>query len=164
MLKVLAAMMMVLWASPGLACSADGGGAALAELAAATNALRARQGGRPLALDPALMRTAQRHACDIARRQVVTHQDAQGRRPMKRLSRDGFRACFAAENVAMGLPGPGATVAAWQASPHHAQNHHDRRASVMGFGVARDPGGRIWWVGLYATSCEMMAAGGVPRG
>ncbi|MCQ0968862.1 CAP domain-containing protein (plasmid) [Paracoccus sp. TK19116] len=164
MLRMLAVVTVTLWAGPVLSCSVEGGQTTLSELAAATNVVRARQGGKPLGLDPALMRTAQRHACDIARRQVITHQDAQGRRPMKRLRQDGFRACFSAENVAMGLPGAGATVGAWQASPGHARNHHDHRASVMGFGVARDPAGRLWWVGLYASSCEMMAQRSVPSG
>ena len=126
-------------------------------LAAETNALRAARGHDALRLDGRLSQAAQRHACDIARRAVVTHRDAAGRRPLARVKRAGFRACFTAENVAMGSPDPGRTVQAWQASTGHARNQHDPRARSMGFGVARDADGRLWWVALYASACEKVS-------
>ena len=125
----------------------------IGSLAEATNSLRQSRGRDALRLDRRLSRAAQAHACDIARRAVVTHQDAAGRRPMARVKRAGFRACFAAENVAMGSPDPGLTVQAWQSSKGHATNHQDPRARAMGFGVARDNNGRLWWVGVYASPC-----------
>lgn len=135
------------------ACELVGNDTLRREMAQATNAMRARSGRPPLHIDPVLTRTAQKHACDIAARQTITHSDARGRLPMKRLKSMGYRACFTAENLAMGMPAANATIVAWQNSPKHAQNHQDVRARAMGFGVARGPKGRLWWVGLYATSC-----------
>lgn len=123
-------------------------------LAQATNALRMSRGHDALRLDGRLSRAAQRHACDIARRATVTHLDAAGRRPLARVKRSGFRACFTAENVAMGSPDPHQTVQAWQSSRGHARNQHDPRARSIGFGVARDGDGRLWWVGVYASACD----------
>lgn len=155
----------VFWATASAAseCRPADGGRQVGELGRATNAVRAQHGQGPLRIDPALMRAAQKHACDIARRQTISHHDSAGRRPMQRLKMAGFRACFSAENVAMGTPGARATVAAWQDSPGHARNHQDRRARSMGFGVARGANGRLWWVGVYASPCPRLASDGRPR-
>ena len=158
----LALLMLILSPPPAVACQPADGGRIAADLGRATNALRAGAGLPPLTMHERLARAAQAHACDLAARQQISHQDRQGRLPMKRLRIAGFAACFSAENLAMGLPDAAVTVRSWQASPRHARNQQDARARVMGFGVARGPKGRLWWVGVYAAPCPRVASSGRP--
>lgn len=123
-----------------------------------TNDSRSARGQSRLRLDPQLNQVAQRHACDLARRQAVSHKDRQGRKPLARVKGAGFAACFSAENVAQGTPSAGVTVGAWQKSPGHARNQQDPRARSMGFGVARGADGLLYWVGLYAARCDARTA------
>ncbi|MDO5620781.1 MAG: CAP domain-containing protein [Paracoccus sp. (in: a-proteobacteria)] len=119
-----------------------------------TNQMREQAGLPRLTLDQGLNAAAQRHACDLARRNVVSHTDSRGRTPMKRLRAGGYRACFSAENVAWGTDQPLTTVAAWRESPDHRVNQESPLATRMGFGVAHGPGGYLYWVGLYAAPCR----------
>lgn len=123
-----------------------------------TNQMRANQGQARLQIDPRLSLAAQRHACDLARRQTVSHRDGMGRRPMSRIKNAGFRACFSAENVAQATATPGATLRAWQSSAGHASNQQDPRAQAMGFGVAKGADGHLYWVGVYAADCQSQMA------
>lgn len=122
-------------------------------LARTTNKLRSLAGRTALPIDQRLTATAQTYACDLARRQELSHIDRRGRTPMKRVRGAGYRACFSAENLAAGITSPEAAVAAWQGSPAHSQNQLDERAAAMGFGVARDPEGRLYWTAVYARPC-----------
>lgn len=148
--------------SPALAAEGSCNSGAVADLVSAlgkqTNQLRANQGKAHLQIDPRLSHAAQRHACDLARRQTVSHRDGMGRRPMARIKSAGFRACFSAENVAQATASPGATVRAWQSSAGHAQNQQDPRAQAMGFGVAKGADGHLYWVGVYASDCQSQMA------
>lgn len=155
---VLMAMIIVLFASRAFAtgtdCETGAATALVATLAQQTNHARARKGAAPLQLDARLNRAAQRHACDLARRQVASHRGMTGSRPMARIRKAGFRACFSAENVAQGTTTVQHTIGAWSASPGHARNQQDPRAKAMGFGAAKGRDGRLYWVGLYATNCH----------
>lgn len=122
-------------------------------LAERTNVLRAQAGLAQLPIDMRLMKSAQKYACDLASRREVSHIDRQGRTPLKRVRRDGFTACFSAENLAAGIMTPQAAVAAWDNSAAHSRNQLDRRAAAMGFGVAQDINGRLYWTALYARPC-----------
>lgn len=124
------------------------------DLARATNQVRRHAGQTDMSLDRGLSRAAQRHACDLARRHVVSHTDRAGRSAMKRLRRAGMRVCFSAENIAKGIETPDETVAAWQNSEGHRHNQQSERASRMGFGVARSTEGALYWVGVYAAPCR----------
>lgn len=123
-------------------------------LAQATNALRSRHGAEALPLDTRLNRVAQAHACDIARKGKISHTGSNGSMPINRVKRIGYRACFVAENLAMGTMNAGKTVTAWQDLPGHARNQNDKRAKAMGFGFAHDTAGRPFWVGVYAAPCR----------
>lgn len=156
-------VLMALYSGPALAtetgCDMRDISQMINQLGQQTNQLRAARQQHQLRPDERLNRAAQRHACDLARRQVVSHRDAQGLRPRARIERAGFSACFSAENVALGTVSAANTVGSWQKSPGHARNQQDRRARSMGFGVARGADGRLYWVGLYADDCRQRAAG-----
>ncbi|MFI0395408.1 CAP domain-containing protein [Paracoccus sp. p1-h21] len=124
-----------------------------AALGRATNLMRHGIGLHRLDLDDQLNTVAQHHACDLARRQTISHTDRRGRTPLKRLRAMGFPACFSAENIAWGTRQPRPTIDAWQNSPAHRLNQQSRKATRMGFGQARGPDGRLYWVGLYARPC-----------
>ncbi|MFV0300917.1 MAG: CAP domain-containing protein [Paracoccus sp. (in: a-proteobacteria)] len=151
-------------AGPALAsgedCDSNGPGQTVLTLARQTNETRAARGRPGLAIDAQLNLAAQHHACDLARRQVISHRDRQGREPLARVRTAGFPACFSAENLAQGTKSPGITVSAWQKSAGHARNQQNPRARSMGFGVARAVDGRLYWVGLYAARCGMERAEG----
>ena len=149
-------LLMAMLATPALASEGgcrSGLASAVSTLAQQTNATRAARGQAQLRVDPQLNQVAQRHACDLARRQVVSHRDGQGRKPLARVKSAGFRACFSAENIAQGTKSAGGTVKAWQGSAGHARNQQDPRAKSMGFGVAQGADGRLYWVGIYAARC-----------
>ncbi|MDO5612831.1 MAG: CAP domain-containing protein [Paracoccus sp. (in: a-proteobacteria)] len=139
-------------------CTPGGAPTLIADLGRATNAMRGQTGTRPLAIEAALSRVAQDHACDLARRSTVSHRDGSGRLPMQRLRRAGLTVCYSAENVAMGTADAAGTVAAWQTSPGHARNQQSARARAMGVGVARGQDGRLLWVALYVAGCDRMAS------
>lgn len=126
----------------------------IAALGQATNLVRHTKGRKNLYLDERLSQVAQHHACDLAARNAISHTDAKGRTPMKRLRKTGFPACFSAENVAWGTKHASPTIAAWQQSPSHRVNQESPKATLMGFGQARGADGRLYWVGLYATPCK----------
>lgn len=123
-------------------------------LARATNHMRRSAGQTDMTLDRGLSRAAQQHACDLARRRVVSHHDRAGRSAMKRLRRAGMRVCFSAENIAKGIKTPDEAVEAWQNSDGHRRNQQSGKASRMGFGVARSAAGALYWVGVYAAPCR----------
>lgn len=156
------ASLLAMLAAPALAseggCSSSGLAPMISALGQQTNATRAARGQTQLRVDPQLSQVAQRHACDLARRQVVSHRDSQGRKPLARVKGAGFRACFSAENIAQGTKSAGGTVKAWQGSVGHARNQQDPRAKSMGFGVAEGADGRLYWVGLYAARCAVQEA------
>lgn len=127
-----------------------------------TNETRVARGQAQLHIDPQLSQVAQRHACDLAGRQRLSHQDQQGRKPLARVKRAGFKACFSAENIAQGTRNAGVTVKAWQSSAGHARNQQDPRAKSMGFGVARGADGLLYWVGVYAARCKQQQAKAAP--
>ncbi|TRW98198.1 CAP domain-containing protein [Paracoccus sp. M683] len=154
-------LLITLFGAPAMAaasnCDVKDLGAVVATLGQQTNQTRAARGQQELRIDRRLNAAAQRHACDLARRQAVSHRSGNGARPMGRIRNAGFRACFSAENVAQGTKSADLTVRAWQSSASHARNQHDPRARAMGFGVARDGNGQLYWVGVYATDCRNVA-------
>ena len=115
-----------------------------------TNGLRAGVGAVRLRADPALTRAAQRHACDMARRGVMTHNGSGGTRPSDRVRAEGFSWRFVAENVAYGHPGPQHVTQGWVNSPGHRRNMLDRRAQRVGVAVAMRGNVPFWAMVLAA--------------
>jgi uncharacterized protein YkwD len=129
-----------------------------AEALRAVNAFRAtaRSCGSAGRFDPAgpvrwsapLAQLAASHAQDMAARNVMTHDDAQGRAPADRATAAGYGWRVFAENVAGHPGGLSGVMRSWEASPGHCANLMN--PEVTEFGLACSPGGprtryRAYW-------------------
>jgi len=113
------------------------------------NHRRARHGRGGFGADARLMRAANRHAADMARRHYFSHVSPGGASPLRRARSAGWRGGVA-EAIAWGCgtrSSPRATVQAWLASPPHRAIVLGRGgAAGIGFKRAAGCGGRGYWV------------------
>lgn len=123
-----------------------------------TNA--ARQGVQlpPLQSDPKLTAAARQLADFMARTGAFSHQ-ADGRSPDQRVSAQGYRWTYVAENIAFqsGLNGSSADRAAqaflnqWWNSPGHRVNILSRQVTHIGIATAVAPSGAMYAVQVFAA-------------
>lgn len=83
---------------------------------------RAKNGLKPVTIDPVLMKIASVHADRMARMDTMSHVLPGEGSFQQRLSDGGFRASMAAENVAAGQPTLPLVLEAWRKSPGHNAN------------------------------------------
>lgn len=134
-------------ALPAAACVVPPGGDALRhEALVRINHERARAGLMALAPSPVLDGAAQRHACDNAAHNRMSHTGSDGSQFGERIRRAGYSYRRANENVALGFSDAAAVVSAWMRSPGHRQNVLDRGTQEIGLAVARGRDGRLHWV------------------
>ena len=126
--------------------STSGGGASTA--VAVTNANRRAMGLPNLRVNRALTRAAQAHAEDMQRMGRMTHYGSNGSQLQDRIRAAGFRACLAAENIAMGPWDGNGVAAAWLRSPGHRRNALHPRGTLVGAGRAGQA-----WVMVIARPC-----------
>lgn len=117
------------------------------------SAQRAKHGLQPLKPNRRLQRAAQRHANWMARNGVMSHQGANGSQFYERVARAGYRACFTAENVALGQRDAQSVVRAWMNSPGHRRNMLDRLGRDAAVAKAVDGAGQTYWAMLVAKPC-----------
>ncbi len=118
-----------------------------------TSARRGRFGLPALVSSSRLMRAAQAHANFMARNGIMGHVGAGGSTLSQRIDASGYRACFAAENVAYGQSTAQEVLVAWMNSPGHRRNILDDRASQAAVASAIDGAGRVYWAMLLARPC-----------
>jgi uncharacterized protein YkwD len=134
-------------ALPAAACAVPPGGEAQRhEALLRINHERGRAGLSALTRSPVLDLAAQRHACDNAAHNRMSHTGSDGSQFGERIRRAGYGYRRANENVALGYRDAASVVAAWMRSPGHRQNVLDRATQDMGVGVARGRDGRLHWV------------------
>lgn len=109
------------------------------------NAQRAAAGLGPLTLSAPLSEIAQRHACDNAARQTVSHDGSDGSDLAQRLRRGGIAVLMAAENTGLGFSSPRIALDWWMASPPHRANILHPEITQIGIGQA-DGAPRPTWV------------------
>lgn len=151
-----------------LACPACGGGPADPDLteggppnvalqAAAdtvltrTNEERARAGLPGLVSDPDLVRVAQAHARDMARRGYFSHTNPEGQGPRDRVQAAGLSHTGVGENIAHHFSAASA-MSAWMASSGHRANILRESYTLIGVGVYRPDGsgGNHHYVQVFA--------------
>lgn len=115
----------------------------------ALNDLRAKHGKAAVTYSPALERAAQVHADDMARRGFFSHKGSNGSAVSDRVSAQGYKWCFVAENIAKGQRGLDQVMRGWTTSKGHFKNMVHRSAG--GFGLARGQGNI--WVMVLASPC-----------
>lgn len=115
----------------------------------AVNDLRANAGKAPLAYSAILERAAQAHADDMARRGFFAHEGSNGSAMSDRVSAQGYKWCFVAENIAKGQRDLRQVMQSWTTSKGHYKNMVNR--SAQEFGLARAKGNI--WVMVLAAPC-----------
>ncbi|MEO1564361.1 MAG: CAP domain-containing protein [Pseudomonadota bacterium] len=102
----------------------------------------------PLTLDPRLIRAAQLHAQDMANTGYFSHTGRNGSTVKTRVSGQGFKGCYWAENIGQGQADANAIVSAWMGSSKHRKNILSRKAKAVGVGLADRT-----WVAVFAAPC-----------
>ncbi|MCW5750949.1 MAG: CAP domain-containing protein [Alphaproteobacteria bacterium] len=139
---------------PGGVARAEGGQEA--ELVRLLNELRRARTLNPLAEDVALIRAAEGHAAELARRGELDHVSEDGSSLGARIARTGFRYRLAAENLASGPSSAREVFDLWLRSDTHRHNMLRPRLTHCGVGrvQVRAPGilgaKKSWWVLVLA--------------
>lgn len=137
----------------GTASCTSSSSAQIATGLASTNAARAARGLRPLTANASLQRAAERHACDMAQRGLMTHTSANGNGVGARVRAAGYRPRVTAENIAAGRLSYAQVLNEWNSSPGHASNL--MRSDITHFGIGSAVGSdnkTVYWVAVYAGS------------
>lgn len=119
-----------------------------AQVVADVNAERSARGLPALHLNSELVRAAQSHACDNAKRQGTSHVSSDGSQLQHRLRRVGYSFALANENTGRGFGSSQHAVDWWMNSPHHRDNILMRGTRDIGVGIAFSdaPESRLHWV------------------
>lgn len=125
-----------------------------AQLADEVNAFRAEHRLLHLERRADLDAVARAHSADMARRRFFSHVTPEGRNPVDRIHAariEGFS--LAGENVGMtSKPNPNQEIlGGWVASKVHRDNLMARPFNATGLGIARGPGGALYYTQLYVT-------------
>ncbi|SES71176.1 CAP domain-containing protein [Paracoccus homiensis] len=120
--------------------------------AQATNAVRQKAGLPFVAPDPLLSRVAARHACDMARRGLMTHKGSGTPGPGARVKANGYMPLLTAENIAAGPYSLGRVLVEWNASQGHRDNMLIPQVRDYGIGSAMAADGKTrFWAAVYAA-------------
>jgi uncharacterized protein YkwD len=118
----------------------------------ATNATRKARGLKPLRASSDLALAAARHACDMARRSVISHRGTNSRGPMQRVKKTGYKPGIAAENIAAGPWGQEQVLTEWVRSKGHLDNILIPQIRDYGIGKAIGADGRtVFWAAVYSA-------------
>ena len=112
------------------------------------NAFRAAQGRGAVTTNRLLQRAAQAHAEDMVRNDYFAHRSPNGAEMSDRIAASGYRACWAAENIAWGQETAAVVFAGWRGSDGHRRNMLGEAYVDYGLGHFGDN-----WVLLLAKGC-----------
>jgi uncharacterized protein YkwD len=123
------------------------------EVAALTNAERAKAGCPALTLDARLGKAAQAHTDEMSRRGALAHEGANGSTPGDRATAAGYTWSAVAENIAAGQQTPADAVASWMKSPGHRQNILNCTYRHIGVGYLRRTDDRFghYWTQMFGA-------------
>jgi hypothetical protein len=101
----------------------------------------------PLGWSDALADAARVHAADMEHHGFFEHTGSDGSDPLTRVTRTGYRARLAGENLAFNQESADAVVRGWLASPHHCANIMDPHFRELGvaYVVSRQRAQPIYW-------------------
>jgi len=121
--------------------------AIVSEILTLTNQERKTNGLSPLTLNPKLNQAAQKHAENMAKQGIMSHE-LDGRSMRERVEDENYKWTSLAENVAMGYPTPKAVVTGWMKSPGHRTNILSRNTQI-GIGYATSAAGELYWCQVF---------------
>lgn len=120
--------------------------------ASATNAMRQRAGLEPVRANNLLAHVAAQHACDMAKRGMMTHRGTRTSGPGQRVKAAGYRPTVTAENIAAGPFSQTGVLHAWNTSSGHRDNIMIPQVREYGIGQAIAADGRTrFWAAVYAA-------------
>jgi uncharacterized protein YkwD len=107
----------------------------------------------PLSGDIRLDAASQQQARDLALRDTLSHQDAQGQTLVPRLARSGYVAQLAGETLAAGAASFDEALSLWLASPPHCKTLMTADYVDVGIACVQRPGSRLerFWVAQFAA-------------
>jgi uncharacterized protein YkwD len=136
-------------------------GDAVARVIARTNSYRVANGCPTLTANAILMGTAQGHSEEMALRDYVGHNSADGTSPWDRIKAAGYSYRLVAENIAWGATSPEQVVDAWyfETPPNDAHRQNILNCALREIGVgyyylANDPGkitAHTYWTQDFGT-------------
>ncbi len=117
-----------------------------------TNATRAKSGLPPVRPNAVLAQVAASHACDMAKRGLMTHGGSRTTGPGQRVKLQGYRPMLTAENIAAGPFDLNRVLREWQVSPLHIANMVYPQQRDFGIGRAIGSDGKtVFWAAVYAA-------------
>jgi uncharacterized protein YkwD len=120
-----------------------------AEMLAAVNAERRRNGARPLRAESQLDLSAQRHAEDMLARGYFAHESPSGTTVRERSRAAGYEWRAIGENIAFGQLSVKEVMETWMNSPGHRRNILEPKFTDLGTGLAMGKGKdgtyQIYW-------------------
>lgn len=120
--------------------------------AAETNAVRKANGLGHLRPSKKLADAAARHACDMARRNEMTHRGSTTKGPSQRVRAVGYKNRIVAENIGKGFSQADGVLDAWVRSSGHLQNILLPQVRDFGIGKAIAADGlTVYWAAVYAA-------------
>ncbi|MFJ8043288.1 sigma-70 family RNA polymerase sigma factor [Kitasatospora sp. NPDC096147] len=114
------------------------------------NSARAKQGCRPVRVDPRLRTAARRHAADMAAQHYFGHRDPAGADTGDRITAAGYRWTRLGENLNQHRKTAAEVLNDWLGGPSSLQNVMDCRFTDAGVGIAQTPDGPLWTLDLAA--------------
>lgn len=120
--------------------------------AQATNVARRSAGLAPVRANMLLAEVAAQHACDMARRGVMTHRGSNSSGPGPRVKAGGYETRLTAENIAAGPFDLPRVLREWNGSRGHRANIMLPQVRDYGIGQAVSEDGRTrFWAAIYAA-------------
>lgn len=107
-----------------------------------TNAERAKEGLKPLAIDMPLMNSAEEKSADMAKNGYFDHNSPTLGSPFDQMKANGISYRSAGENIAKGQQTPQEVVKAWMESPGHRANIMKPEFTHIGIGYVEN--GNVW--------------------
>jgi uncharacterized protein YkwD len=147
--------------APAIAATATPKSDFISRVIARTNSYRVANGCPALTANTILMGTAQGHSQEMALRDYVGHNSADGTSPWDRIKAAGYNYRMVAENIAWGATSPEQVVDAWffESPPNDAHRKNILNCGLREIGVgyyylANDPGqvtAHTYWTQDFGT-------------
>jgi uncharacterized protein YkwD len=119
------------------------------ELVNLLNQDRKAKGRKALKVSAALTKAAEAHAQDMVAKGYFSHTGQDGSSVGKRIKRQGYKFCYAAENIASGQKTAESAMTSWRNSSGHKKNNLSKKTTEVGAGFA----GESNWVLVFAKPC-----------
>jgi uncharacterized protein YkwD len=122
-----------------------------------TNVERSQAGLSPLQFNPVLAAVAQKHSVDMALNDFFAHTGSTGSQIGDRISSEGYKSSYYAENISAGRSTPEEAVTAWMNSDGHRTNILNPQFQEIGVGyyfLANDIGEvnyTYYWTQVFTT-------------